>query len=148
MSDGLPQPFGDFQLEIYLKGLSGVFPGIPMVFEELERRAATALAPSVWSYVAGGAGDEATQRANTAAFAGWGLIPRMLVGATERDLSVELWGRRWPAPVFLAPIGVLGLCAQRRLTRESRTPCRRCPNSLSSRETSGTGWPSRRRRNS
>ena len=34
----------------------------------------------------------------------------MLVGATERDLSVELWGRRWPAPVFMAPIGVIGLC--------------------------------------
>lgn len=109
---GLPQPFGDYQLEIYLQGLSGVVPALPMVFEELERRAARTLSPSVWSYVAGGAGDEATQRANVAAFQGWGLIPRMLVGATERDLSVELWGRRWPSPVFLAPIGVIGLCAQ------------------------------------
>jgi lactate 2-monooxygenase len=62
--------------------------------------------------VAGGAGDEATQRANVAAFGGWGLVPRMLVGATERDLSVDLFGQRWPAPVFLAPIGVVGLCAQ------------------------------------
>jgi lactate 2-monooxygenase len=109
---GLPQPFGDYQLEIYLQGLSGVVPSLPTVFEELERRAASALSPSVWSYVAGGAGDEATQRANAAAFQTWGLIPRMLVGATERDLSVELWGRRWPSPVFLAPIGVIGLCAQ------------------------------------
>ncbi|ADP79442.1 lactate 2-monooxygenase [Pseudofrankia inefficax] len=109
---GLPQPFGDFQLEIYLQGLSGVVPTLPMVFEELERRAQGALPASVWSYVAGGAGDEATQRANVAAFQTWGLIPRMLVGAVERDLSVELWGRRWPAPVFLAPIGVIGLCAQ------------------------------------
>ncbi|WP_007514251.1 lactate 2-monooxygenase [Pseudofrankia saprophytica] len=112
MGDGLPRPFGDYQVEIYLQGLSGVLPTLPMVFDELERRAASALSPSVWSYVAGGAGDEATQRANHAAFGGWGLVPRMLVGATERDLSVELWGRRWPAPVFLAPIGVIGLCAQ------------------------------------
>lgn len=66
--------------------------------------------PSIWSYVAGGAGDESTQRANVTAFSRWGLIPRMLVAATERDLSVELWGRRWPAPVFMAPIGVIGLC--------------------------------------
>jgi len=109
---GLPRSFGDYQLEIYLQGLNGVVPALPMGFEELERRAASALAPSVWSYVAGGAGDEATQRANTAVFGTWGLIPRMLVGAAERDLSVELWGRRWPAPVFLAPIGVIGLCAQ------------------------------------
>ncbi|MBL7501769.1 lactate 2-monooxygenase [Frankia sp. CNm7] len=111
MGDGLPRPFGDYQVEIYLQGLSGVLPTMPMAFDELERRAESALPASVWSYVAGGAGDEATQRANVAAFGHWGLVPRMMVGATERDLSVELWGRRWPAPVFLAPIGVIGLCA-------------------------------------
>jgi lactate 2-monooxygenase len=64
------------------------------------------------SYVAGGAGDEQTQRANVAAFSQWGLMPRMLVGAIERDLSVDLLGLRLPSPVFLAPIGVIGLCAQ------------------------------------
>ncbi|EPH44658.1 lactate 2-monooxygenase [Streptomyces aurantiacus] len=105
-------PFGNYQNEIYLNGLGGVLPTLPMTFAELEARAGRALPPSVWSYVAGGAGDEHTQRANVEAFDRWGLIPRMLVGATERDLSVELWGRRWPAPVFMAPIGVVGLCAQ------------------------------------
>lgn len=104
------QPYGNYQLEIYFQGLTGTLPSLPMSFEELEARAERAMSPSTWSYVAGGAGDELTQRANAAAFAGWGLIPRMLVGATERDLSVELWGRRWPAPVFMAPIGVIGLC--------------------------------------
>lgn len=104
--------FGDYQVEIYLNGLGGVIPALPMTFSELEARASEALPPSVWSYVAGGAGDELTQRANVDAFTRWGLMPRMLVGATERDLSVELWGKRWPAPVFMAPIGVIGLCAQ------------------------------------
>ena len=102
--------FGDYQIEIYFQGLAGVLPSLPMSFAELESRAQQAMSPSVWSYVAGGAGDELTQRANAEAFNHWGLIPRMLVGATERDLSVELWGRRWPAPVFMAPIGVIGLC--------------------------------------
>ena len=83
-----------------------------MSFAELESRAAHALPPSVLSYVAGGAGDEHTQRANVAAFSQWGLMPRMLVGASERDLSVDLFGLRLPSPVFLAPIGVIGLCAQ------------------------------------
>jgi len=106
----MTQPYGNYQIEIYFQGLTGVLPSLPMSFDELEERAAQALPPSVWSYVAGGAGDERTQRANVAAFAQWGLIPRMLVGATQRDLSVELWGRRWPAPVFMAPIGVIGLC--------------------------------------
>ena len=105
-------PYGDLQLDIYLAGLSGTVPSLPMSFAELESRAAHALPPSVLSYVAGGAGDEHTQRANVAAFSQWGLMPRMLVGASERDLSVDLFGLRLPSPVFLAPIGVIGLCAQ------------------------------------
>ncbi|OBI85936.1 alpha-hydroxy-acid oxidizing protein [Mycobacterium sp. 1245805.9] len=104
--------FGDYQNEIYLQGLAGVVPQFPMVFSELEAKAAAALPPSVWSYVAGGAGDERTQRANCTAFEGWGLIPRMFVGAAQRDLSVELFGMTLPSPVFMAPIGVIGLCAQ------------------------------------
>lgn len=104
--------YGAYQYEIYFGGLTGVQPSLPMAYPELEARAEQALPPSVWSYVAGGAGDETTQNANVTAFGQWGLIPRMLVGAKERDLSVELWGRTWPAPLFLAPIGVIGLCTQ------------------------------------
>lgn len=104
--------FGDYQNEIYLQGLAGVAPSLPMVYAELEAKAAAALPLSVWSYVAGGAGDERTQRANCMAFEGWGLIPRMFVGAKERDVSVDLFGMTLPAPVFMAPIGVIGLCAQ------------------------------------
>ncbi|MFE3052405.1 lactate 2-monooxygenase [Nocardia sp. NPDC059236] len=104
--------FGDFQNEIYFNGLRGVVPALPVSFAELAERAQAALPPSVWSYVAGGAGDERTQRANVAAFDRWGVIPRMFVGAKQRDLSVELFGSTWPAPVFMAPVGVIGLCAQ------------------------------------
>jgi lactate 2-monooxygenase len=104
--------FGDYQNEIYLDGLRGIAPSLPIPYSDLEARAAQALPPSVLSYVAGGAGDEATQRANVAAFGRWGLIPRMFVGATQRDLSVELFGHTMPSPIFLAPVGVIGLCAQ------------------------------------
>jgi lactate 2-monooxygenase len=104
--------FGDYQIEIYFNGLQGVLPDLPMAHAELEERAKAALPPSVWSYVAGGAGDEATQRANVEAFARWGLIPRMLVGAKERDLGIELFGLKLASPLLLAPVGVLGICAQ------------------------------------
>jgi isopentenyl diphosphate isomerase/L-lactate dehydrogenase-like FMN-dependent dehydrogenase len=104
--------FGDYQLEIYGAGLGGVLPKFPMAFAELEARAAHALSPSVLSYVAGGAGSEHTQRANVDAFRQWGLIPRMFVGASQRDLTVELFGMTLPSPLMLAPIGVLGICAQ------------------------------------
>lgn len=104
--------FGDYQYEIYLGGLSGVLPELPMTFAGLEARAEAALPPSVWSYVAGGAGDEHTQRVNVSAFERWGLVPRMMVGARQRDLTVELFGMTLPSPLFMAPVGVLGLCAQ------------------------------------
>jgi lactate 2-monooxygenase len=107
-----PHAFGDYQLEIYFAGLSGVLPRFPMSYAELEARAAQALPPWILSYVAGGAGTEHTQRVNASAFHQWGLIPRMLVGATQRDLSVSLFGLTLPSPLLLAPIGVLGLCCQ------------------------------------
>jgi L-lactate dehydrogenase (cytochrome)/lactate 2-monooxygenase len=62
-----------------------------------------------WAYVAGGAGQQRTVRANREAFDRHRLVPRMLVDVAERDLSVELLGRRLPSPVLLAPIGVLEL---------------------------------------
>jgi len=103
--------FGDYQNEIYFEALFGVAPKYPMTYAGLAERARHALAPELWSYVAGGAGDEHTQRANAAAFERWGLVPRMLVGAKERDLRVELFGLELASPLFLAPVGVVGLCA-------------------------------------
>ena len=104
--------YGDYQLEIYLQGLSGIVPSLPISFAELEIRAQAAMSPSVWSYVTGGAGDERTQNVNRTAFDHWGLMPRMFVGAKERDLRVDLFGLTLPSPAFMAPIGVMGICAQ------------------------------------
>ncbi|WP_116377255.1 alpha-hydroxy-acid oxidizing protein [Mycobacterium sp. MFM001] len=104
--------FGDYQSEIYLQGMAGMVPTLPMAYADLEAKASAVMPPQVWSFVAGGAGDERTQRANVAAFERWGLIPRMLAGAHERDLSVDMFGMKLPAPVLMAPIGVLGICAQ------------------------------------
>ncbi|MFG1926914.1 alpha-hydroxy-acid oxidizing protein [Cryptosporangium sp. NPDC048952] len=101
--------FADYQFEIYLDGLNGRVSDFPMDYATLESRAAEALPPSLHSYIAGGAGDEATQRRNAEVFAQWGLVPRMLVGAAQRDLSVTVWGQTFPSPIFLAPVGVVGL---------------------------------------
>jgi lactate 2-monooxygenase len=102
--------YGDWQMEIYFNGLSGARPGLPMTFAALERQAETVMPEAIWSYVAGGAGDERTQKANVTAFDRWGLMPRMLAGADQRDLSVELFGTSYPTPLMLAPIGVIGIC--------------------------------------
>lgn len=102
--------YGDYQFEIYGAGLEGTVPRFPVDAESLHRKAAEAMPDWVLSYVDGGAGDERTQRRNVSAFEDWGLVPRMMNGAHERDMSVSLFGLDLPNPLFLAPIGVIGIC--------------------------------------
>jgi lactate 2-monooxygenase len=111
MEENLPA-FGDYQNEIYLKGLHGVKPKLPVDFRSLEAKAVEILSPGVLSYVQGGCGDEYTQNLNAEAFRRWGLLPRMMVDTSKRDLTVDLFGIKLPSPLFMAPIGVLGICAQ------------------------------------
>ena len=104
--------YGDYQNLIYGAGLQGVVPQWPVDFATLEARAAAAMSPSVLGYVQGGCGDETTQARNASAFGHWGMVPRMMVDCTARDLSIELFGLTLPTPIFMAPIGVTGMCTQ------------------------------------
>ncbi|MFY8143360.1 MAG: lactate 2-monooxygenase [Caulobacter sp.] len=104
--------YGDYQNEIYGAGLQGVRPKWPVDFKTLEARATAAMSPDLLSYVQGGCGDEFTQRRNAEAFHDWGVVPRMMVDASKRDLSIELFGLKLPTPLFMSPIGVIGMCAQ------------------------------------
>ena len=137
--------FGDYQNEIYFQGLAGVVPKLPMIFAELEAKAEKALPPSIWSYVAGGAGDERTQRANCEAFQQWGLIPRMFVGAAQRDLSIDLFGLTLPSPLFMAPIGVIGV-VRTGWPRRLGDRARRRPHRSSHGDVDVDRRPARRRR--
>jgi lactate 2-monooxygenase len=65
------------------------------------------MSPAAFAYVAGSAGLETTAAANRAAFDRWQVVPRAFRDVRGRTLDVELFGRRLPAPVLLAPIGVL-----------------------------------------
>src|SRR5215469_8408254 len=73
---------------------------------ELARRT---LPRPVFDFADGGAEDEYSLCRNEAAFAGHELLPRPLNGAAERDLSVELFGRRLALPVLIGPTGLSGL---------------------------------------
>ena len=97
------------QSQIYVGGVSGRRPRVPVDYAELERRAEAAMSEKAFAYVAAGAGLEETMRANREAFQRWRIVPRMLRDVSERDTSVELFGRRIPYPFLLAPIGVLEL---------------------------------------
>jgi isopentenyl diphosphate isomerase/L-lactate dehydrogenase-like FMN-dependent dehydrogenase len=101
--------FGDLAKEIYQRGLAGHRPDLPMTADGLEAAARRVLPAEALSYVAGGASTERTIAANREAFAQWRIVPRMLRGVTERDLSTTVLDTPMAAPVLTAPIGVLGL---------------------------------------
>ena len=107
MSNPTPRLYGvERQFQIYLSGMAGQRPALPLSYEELERRASEKLTPEAYGYVAGGAGGEQTMRANRAAFERWQIVPRMLRNVADRDPRVELFGATLPAPMLYAPIGV------------------------------------------
>jgi lactate 2-monooxygenase len=104
-----PTPTQSRQTEIYLDGIRGKLPVVPVDFTRLEARAQASIPAAAFAYFAGGAGLERTMDANRRAFDRWQIVPRMLRGIETRDTSIELLGHRLPAPLLLAPIGVLEL---------------------------------------
>ena len=84
-------------------------PEWPISADDWERAAEQKLDPGAFGYIAGGAGAEATMRANLDAFQRWRIRPRMLAGNAQRDISVDVLGLHSPAPFFLAPVGVLSI---------------------------------------
>ncbi|WP_324275706.1 alpha-hydroxy-acid oxidizing protein [Blastococcus brunescens] len=97
------------QNEVYRAGVYGHLPRVPVAARRLQDAAKKALNARAYAYVAGGAGDEGTQRANRAAFDRWAVVPRVLRDVSSRDTSVEIFGRRIPAPLLLGPVGALEL---------------------------------------
>jgi len=98
--------FANYQNDIYLNGLDGQLPPFTTDLTLLGASAREHLDPGAFGYLAGAAGSGATHRANREAFDRHRLVPRMLRGATQRDLTTTVLGTRMPAPVLLAPVGV------------------------------------------
>jgi lactate 2-monooxygenase len=123
MSNGLAR-----QTAIYLGGVLGRRPRVPLDAGRLEALARRHMSGDAYAYVAAGAGNEGTLKANRAAFDRWRIVPRMLRDVSQRDTSVELFGRRLASPFLTAPIGVLELAhpdadlAVARAAREAGVP--------------------------
>jgi len=82
-------------------------PGAARNLFDLELAAERALSEDAFAYLAGGADDARTVRANGAAFAELGLRPRRLVDVRRVDTSLELFGETLASPILLAPVGFL-----------------------------------------
>ncbi|MEA2398133.1 MAG: lactate 2-monooxygenase [Thermoleophilaceae bacterium] len=111
------------QTSIYLGGVSGTHPRVPADATKLEEKARGVMREDAFAYIAAGAGTEQTVHENRRAFDRWRIVPRILRDVSERDPSVELFGRRIPSPFLLAPVGVLELAhrdADRAVARAAR----------------------------
>ncbi len=108
----MTSPGRDAQTSIYINGLAGRHPAVPVAADALEAAAERAMSREAWAYVAGGAGSGSTMRANRDALDACRIVPRMLRDAGTRDLSTTLLGHTLPAPLLLAPIGVLEMAHQ------------------------------------
>lgn len=97
------------QIEIYMKGLQGQHPDIPVDPDALRAAARKTLDERAWGYLDGGAGSGETVDVNRAAFRRWRLQPRMFRGVESRDLSTSLLGTSVQAPLLFAPVGVLSI---------------------------------------
>lgn len=76
---------------------------------EVTDAARAALAPEIWEYVSGGAGTEATLRANRTALDALQLRPRVGRDVSRCGAQTTFLGLPLALPVMLAPIGTIGL---------------------------------------
>lgn len=94
---------------------------------DYEREAERRIPPSHWGYIAGGANDEVTLRANRAAFDRILIRYRTMIDVSARDLSTSVLGTPVSMPVLVAPTAMQklahadGECATARAVRAAGT---------------------------
>jgi len=86
---------------------SGVItaPGQALNVFDFEPAARKAIPPAHFGYMATGVDDDRTLRENHEAYSRIRLRPRRLIDVSHVDASTELFGVKWPTPIFLCPCG-------------------------------------------
>jgi L-lactate dehydrogenase (cytochrome) len=72
-------------------------------FHDFRSLAKQRLPGPIFNYIDGAADDEVTHRANTEAFHRYDLVPRVLRGVSEVDLSVTVMGQKLAVPFYCSP---------------------------------------------
>ncbi len=71
--------------------------------DDFRRLAKHRLPGPIFNYIDGAADDELTYRRNSTAFDDCDLVPNVLAGVTDIDMSVTVMGQKLDMPVFCAP---------------------------------------------
>lgn len=77
--------------------------------DELEERAKKVMPKGAYYYIASGAENEWTWRANTSAFQHYQIIPRALTDMDNPQTDTEFMGMKLKTPVMIAPIACHGI---------------------------------------
>jgi len=72
-------------------------------FHDFRRLARRRVPGPIFNYIDGAADDETTYRRNTAAFEECDLVPNVLTGVAQVDLSVTVMGQRLAVPFYCSP---------------------------------------------
>lgn len=102
-----------------------------LTVDDYEPAAREALAPDVFDYFAGGAGEERTLSENRRAFERWCIRPRMLTGAYPPDPATEVLGTHVSFPVLVAPWAYQTMAhpdGEAATARAARSPSARRPS--------------------
>ena len=103
----MSEQFGNRTLNrIYREGmLEDETPEFPASYEDLREQAHEAMPEEARAYIHGGAGAEETFRREQD-FSEWRIVPRMLQGVEDRDLTTEVLGQEISYPLMVTPLGV------------------------------------------
>ena len=72
-------------------------------YNDFRKLAQKRLPGPIFNYIDGGADDEVTMRRNSESFQSCDLIPNVLTGVKDIDLSIEVMGQKLALPVYLSP---------------------------------------------
>ncbi|WP_019240464.1 MULTISPECIES: alpha-hydroxy acid oxidase [Bacillus] len=78
----------------------------PLSYEEWEAEAAKAILIERFDYIFPNAGRGETADRNQKAFSKWAITPRILNDVSKVNLNISIFGKDYPTPFFLAPIGM------------------------------------------
>ena len=71
--------------------------------QQFRRMARKRLPGPIFHYIDGAADDEVTYRRNTEAYDSCDLVPNVLAGVENIDMSTEVMGKKIDLPLFLSP---------------------------------------------
>lgn len=97
------------QRQIFLSGLSGIKPTIPLYYNELASLASRKISTEAYGYLEGGAGAESTIQTNRDDLNKVHIKPSMAIGVKDANIKGNWENHSLNSPIMFAPIGVLEL---------------------------------------